>query len=333
MADSRQEDYLFQRVSLVRENEIVADLDLSFLKEATLIETLDLSGPKLILTFDDPDSIIRDELGLRAKDILEVRVADMWVRDEMDQTMRFVVWTPPNEGRIVVLNCMEESVHRLKQPAKDAVLFRRPAAEAVLRRLAPGLKYSCSSFPAIEDYHLLPGERPTKLLRKMAMEKASVCFYRRGRLYFKRLAELYASLPEITYEYNNPQAENQIEAFAIPNTESLIGDLHLRNFIGWDMVKGFVRSGRETRRPPEFVSVANIATMDNLLRVAYPAIDFPTAGNGALMPGITLALKWHTDRLDAPIDESLPPKILIGTVSHWYSAQKYISRVKGVVVR
>jgi len=326
-----QEDYLLQRVKLFKNGEDAGVFDLSFLKEVVFVETIDLSGPRLIMTFNDPDSIIRDDMNVKERDVLEVRIADVWERDGIDQTIMFVIWTMPNNGSMVTFNCMQAHIDLLKRPAKESILFTKKPVETILKRLAPGLKYEVGNFPAIEDYHLLPGERPTRLLRQMAKEKGGLCFYRRGKLVFKKLTELGKTKVKHTYEYDNPIAKNQIIHFTRANARSVIKDRVERNIIGWNMVKGIVKSGKQTAKPPEFVSVSNMPTMNRLLEIPCPAIDFTTLGNGALMAGIPIALKWNIGKIDAPIDESLPVKVVIGTVAHFYSTQKFFTRVKGVL--
>ena len=325
-----QEDYLLQKVTLFKNGAEAGIFDLSFLKEVTFVETIDLSGPRLMMTFDDTHSIIRDEMKVKERDVLEIRIADVWERDGIDQTIQFVIWTMPNAGNMITLNCMQRNVDALKQPAKEAILFTRKPTETILKRLAPGLKYDVGSFPVLEDYHLLPGERPTRLFRQMAKEKGGLCFYRRGTLVFKKLAELAKKEVKHTYEHDNPIAKNQIIHFTRSNAKSVIKDKVERSIVGWDMVKGIVKSGKKTTKPPEFVSVSNQPTMNGLLEMPYPSVDFTVLGSGALMPGMPISLKWNIGKIDAPIDESLPAKVVIGTISHFYSAQKYYCRIKGV---
>ncbi len=329
----RQEDYLIQKVTLLKKGVEAAILDLSFLKEVTFVETIDLSGPRLMMTWKDPDSIIRDDMKVRERDVLEIRIADIWAQDAIDQTIQFTIWTMPNSGNMVSMNCMQRHVDLLKQPAKEAILFTKKPVETILKRLAPGLKYDVGPFPALEDYQLLPGERPSRLLRQMAKEKGALCFYRRGTIVFKTLADLLKVKVKHTYENDNSTAKNQIRQFTKPNAKSVISDRVDRNIVGWDMSKGIVKSGKQTKKPPEFVSVSTMQSMNNLLAIPYPVIDFTAEGNGALIPGMPIALKWNMGKIDAPVDESLPTRVVIGTAAHWYSAQKYQTRVKGVLAK
>lgn len=340
----KQEDILFQSISVVRDDK-TKPLDLSFLKEATFVETIDLSGPRLMLTFDDPESILRNDMKLKARDVLEVRIADIWGEDivslglvsGIEQTLRFVIWTMPSQGNIVHFNCMEQNVDALKQPAKESILFTKKPAEAIIRSLAPGInkrmKQDVQNLPIVESYHLLPGMRPSKLLRQVALEAGAVCFFRRGVMVFKKLSRLYRLTPKNIYEYNNPKAEKQIINFQKINTKAVIKDRVERNVVGWDMDKGFVKSGKKTDKPPEFSSMSNKMTMAALSGdgIPIPCIDLIAAGNGSLVSGVPMELKWNMSRKDAPLDESLHPRVVIGTVAHFYSGQKYICRVKGVL--
>lgn len=325
-----QEDFLLQKVKLIKNGAEAGIFDLSFLKEVTFVETIDLSGPRLMMTFDDTHSIIRDDMKVKERDVLEIRIADVWERDGIDQTIQFVIWTMPNKGSTVTLNCMQKYVDLLKQPVQDAILFPKKPVETILKRLAPGLKYDVGSFPVLEDYHLLPGERPTRVLRQIAREKASLCFFRRGSVVFRKLTELAEKEAKNIYEYNNPTAKNQIIHFTRENSKAVIKDRVERNIVGWDMIKGVVKSGKKITKPPEFVSVFNQSTMNSLSEIPFPAIDFIVAGNGALVPGHIVGLKWNINKIDAPVDESLPARVIISTVAHFYKAQKYLCRIKGI---
>jgi hypothetical protein len=41
-----------------------AELDISLLQSCTYVETLDLSGPRLMMTLQDRDNILRDDYGV-----------------------------------------------------------------------------------------------------------------------------------------------------------------------------------------------------------------------------------------------------------------------------
>lgn len=324
--DNKQEDYLIQKIT-VRGQEI----DRAFLKEITYVETIDLSGPRLMMRIDDPYRILRDDMKVRERDELEIVIADRWLRDGIDRTIKFVIMTMPVENNMVHFNCFEKTVMGLKVPAKEAILFPQKPVTAILTRLIPGGKYDVGSFPVIEDYHLVPGERPSRLLRQMARELGAVVFWRRGAVVFKKLKDLLAQPAKLTYHHDDRTQKNQIIMYTRSNARTIIRDRVQRNYMGWNMEQGMLRSGKKTNKPPELVSNASKPSLDNHLEIPVPAIDFTTAGSGYLMPGLPMKLVWNVQRLDAPIDESLPPKVVVGTVAHFYSTQKYFCRVLGVL--
>lgn len=328
----QQEDFFVQKITLIQKGQPVGDFDLSFIKEVTYIETIDLSGPKLILVVDDPFRVIRDEMQVKERNVLEVVLSDRYMRDNMDKTIRFTILTMPIVGSVVTFNCLQETVCRLKTPAKEAILFTEKPVTAILQKLAPGVKTDISSLPVLNSYHLLPGMRPSKLLRQMAKEYGVMLFWRRGKIVCKKLKDMLKADAKITYYHNdNGEKENRIISFTRSNAKSVITDKSVRNFMGWDMVKGVVKSSKAIKAAAELVSVANVPSMDGQLEVPKPAIDFMVLGNGALVPGIPLTLVWNGDRVDMPIDESLPAKVVIGTVAHYYSASSYYCRVMGVL--
>ena len=118
---NQQEYLLFQRIIHDKSGE---EVDLSWLQEATYIETIDLSGPKLILKINDRESFLRDDLLIAEKDLLTVTLADHYQRAGMDIEETFVIETMPVDGNeVITLNCLPLLIHNLKQPAKQAHFF------------------------------------------------------------------------------------------------------------------------------------------------------------------------------------------------------------------
>ncbi|NYZ70285.1 hypothetical protein H0A36_30195, partial [Endozoicomonas sp. SM1973] len=155
-------------------------LDLSWLIEAVYIETLDLSGPKLILKLNDREAIFRDDLGIKPFETLTVTLADPYRRDELDTIERFAILTMPMDAEsVLTLNCLSEVIFQLKTPAVMARFFVGEAPESVVKSLVNHTTIQSNAFPAIEDYHLLPGMRPSRLLKQIARETAAVIHYQR----------------------------------------------------------------------------------------------------------------------------------------------------------
>jgi len=308
------------------------DLDLSFLRVSNYVETLDLSGPRLMLEFSDPEGILRMDYSLKENDDLTVAIADPYHRDGMDLEMKFVIKKAPLVGSTLKVLCVQRDIESLKTPSAGPVFFTRKPAGQLLSRFLPGVAQEVGSFPVVEDYHLLPGERPSRLLRQAALEQGAVAFFQRGKMCFQKLSELYAKESQLTYHYNDARKENQVGTYQKPNVDAIIKDKISRKYSGWSPTKGFVGSATATAGTPvEWRPHANVATLNNLGTIGMPAIDFVCHGNGYLMPGVSLSFVWNMERSDAPIDETLPEKVVVSAVAHYYSRQKYFCRVKGVI--
>jgi hypothetical protein len=306
------------------------ELDLSFLQEGNFVETLDLSGPRLMLSFYDPDGLLRDDLGVKEKAELTISLADPG--EGIDQEIGFRVLTMPTTGAVVKLNCLQLDVAKTKYPSTKAILFSKKPVSAIIKQLFSGVSYAVDSLPVIEDYHVLPGQRPSLMLRQMAREKGAALFYLRGKVYCRKLSSLFSATPAMTYEYNNPAAKLKIIQYKRPNTKAIIKDKVDRAYTGFDLRKGYIQAGQQGDEdcPAEFSSLTSATSMNNLNALAYPAIDFVCVGNGKLAPGKMLKLVWKLDRVDSPLDESLPTSVLISVVAHYYSQNKYYCRVQGV---
>jgi hypothetical protein len=328
--------YLVQKIVWVKNGE---EVDRSFLKEMTYTETIDLSGPRLTLMFNDPDSILTDSewLHLKIGDILEVTFEDTVYRDRLSVVLRFTIVTIPRAGDTLTINCFQEDVYRLKQPTDSPILFTHKSVRQILGQLIPDLgariEPQIDSFPILEDYHLLPGQRPSLLVRQMAMEQGAMAFFSRNRFYFRSLETLRDAVEErIYYEWNNNNAENQIVHVEVLNVDEVIRDRVVRQYIGWNMEQGFVRGAcNYPRAPVEFAGSPHKLTLTNLLTIALPVLDLTMIGDGRLEPGLALEFGWHVDDKIRPFNESLPTCGVVGAVSHYCAGNQYHCRAKIVI--
>jgi len=162
----------------------------------------------------------------------------------------------------------------------------------------------------------------------MAHEKGAAIWLSRGKVYCKAFKTLKAAPPTLTYYHQDQTKAELILKYQHLNVKRVIADVTQRNFMGWDMTKGIVKTINSVKKPLEFV--AQTFGLDNLNIIPEPSLDFLTPGNGSIRPGINMKLVWKTDNPESPIDESLPPVSLIGTVAHYYAPQRYYCRVKGI---
>lgn len=335
------EDILLSQITLFKEKpdgslEETDDFDLSFLVDVTLIETVDISGPRLILTMDDPNNYIMEDLEARPRDVLKVTFSSHWYEgdgDNIDLVVKFRILTMPQNGRAITFNCMEKEVEASKQPAKKAILFTEKPVSEILKKLLPGLKPKVGKFPVTMDYHVLPGVRPSKTIRQMCHEMKAACFNRRGTVVFETWQKLLKQEPEYTYHHTPPpelECDEEIFSYEILRAQAIVKDRVERNYMSWSLTDGIVSTSRALKKAAEWVAPSVKSVLDNMLTVPLPSIDMMVSGQGTLQPGMVMELVWHSDNPEKPIDESLPNKILISTVAHYYSGSNYLCRVKGI---
>lgn len=326
---------IFQKMVHLRTG---GELDLSFLRECTFVETLGLDGPKLMMAFDDHYGIFRDALGIREMDEVKVTIADMWGADGVNMEMPFTVLLSPDAGPIVRYNLMASQVYALKRLAPKTRIFTRRGVSEVLGAFVPGVKQALGQFPVVESYHCIAGERPSAMLRQMAGEQGALIWLGRDTMHADRLQTLMATAPAFEYHYNKPDEKYQIASYTKPSRQTRLEESAIRGFSGWNEITGRVKAStagpilsKAKGYARELHSSVNTATLNNAPTEMRTAVDFVCQGNGFLCAGMALKLWWHQNNLERPLDESLPDKIVIEAVAHHYSAQKYFCRVKGAV--
>ncbi|EKQ3696079.1 hypothetical protein QRC94_003785 [Vibrio vulnificus] len=324
---SRHEHQLVQSITYKGE-----ELDLSFLSEATFIETTTLDGPKLILEYDDKEKYLRDDLAIKEKATFTIVLSDPVNVDVLNWEAEWMVMTmPTGEGGAITFNLLLKQLHKLKQPSPIARCFVKEPVSKVLRQLAPDMPLDVGTFPIRLDFHLLPAQRPSRLIRQMAKELGALVFIRRGTLVFRTLKELQERAPTYLYHYNDTRQKYQISQYTTPNDSSLIEDLTQRRFVGWDDKKGMVYSGKHSSAPIEHSGITSRFVLDNLSKAPIPVLDAYMFGNGGLRAGDAIEIIWNRSDLERPIDESLPTLIVIGLTAHSYKGNKYYNRIKGIL--
>jgi len=277
------DDTLFKKFIHVRSGK---EFDIGFLRESNYIETLGLDGPKLIMSWDDPNRYLKDELQIREQDEIEAHLSDDWAMDGMNVKQKFTVMVDPSADRFLKLNLMASPVFKLKTLSDKTRIFRQRGVAEIIGAVSAGFRIDAGKFPVVEDYHCIAGERPSAMLRQIAGEQGGHLWFGREGWHVKTLAALFAAGPVLSKAH---------------------------------------------RYAPSLNASQNVRTLGNRPTSSRIAIDFQTHGNGFLTPGMVLKLWWHMATPDRPLDESLPDKVVISSVAHYYSAQKYYCRVKGAV--
>lgn len=324
---SNHEHLLVQQITYNDE-----ELDLSFLVSATFVESTSLDSPTLVLKFDDKESILRDDMAIKEQAVFSVTLADPCGEDALDYQDEWIVMTMPVDKQDVIsFNLFLKSLNDLKKPSSVGRCFVQKPISHILKQLAPNMPHDVGTFPYRLDFHLLPSQRPSRLLRQIAKEMGALVFIRRGTLVFRTLEELQHRPATYEYHYNDTRQRYQVASYALPNDESIISDLTHRRFIGWDDKKGVVKSSVHTNAPVEHTAATNQAVLNNLSKIPLTVLDCYMQGNGGLRAGDCIDLVWNRSDLEKPIDESLPTKVVIGTVAHSYQGKKYLNRTKGIL--
>lgn len=307
------------------------ELDLGYLSESTIIETMDLSGPKLILRFRDPHLYLCDSLKLASEDTLQVTLADIFDYDGMDTVMDFTLLYAPDASWQTVLNGLSTPVFENKKPLVRPRIFTRKPMAFVASALFPGVKQDLAKAPIVEDYHILAGERPSYAIRQMAREAGGHVFFDRDRIVFRRLKELMAGPANATYHHNDNREEFQIITYQVKKPELMLKDRLKRSYTGWSLTDGWVSSGVNTGEAFTLHGSPAKPILDALNEVRVPVIDCVVTGNGNLRAGSVMDIVWHTRRQDAPLNEALPSRVVVWSVSHYYASGKYFCRIKACI--
>ncbi len=314
------------------------EFDIGYLRKSNYIETMALDGPKLIMEWDDPSGYIKDNLNLKELDEIEAHLSDDWALDGLNVVQKFTVLTQKDAGPNLKLNTISQPIYKIKTILPQSRIFRQRGVPEILGAMSGGMKVDGAGFPVVEDYHFLVGERSSATFKQIATEQGVHIWLAREGWKVKAFAKLFAQEPAFEYHYNKMDMDFQIINFTKPSQQNRVQEQHARSFTGWNDENGRIKSpssgpvlSKAKGAFPSKTATQNVQTLSNLPTAYKIAIDFMCRGNGFLTPGITLKLVWHQLNPEAPINEALPDKVVLFSVAHYYSAQKYFCRVRGAV--
>lgn len=310
------------------------EINVDFVNTLTYIETMELDAPKLIVILSDSFTLLKDILQVAEFDEIEFVFSDEWSGTAgMNFTDTFTVLTIKNDGNFVRLELIASSVYALKTLATRTRLFTSRGIPEIISVYAGSLQQNINTFPIVSDYHCIAGERPSRLLRQIREEHGAQMWIARNIFNMTTLARLMSQTPAFEYHYNK-ENEYTITKYSVPSRQKRLEDTNIRSFTGWNPLLGRVKSSssivQKTVAPVQ-QSALNTYVLSNKHIAMKEVIDFICLGNGSLTAGMLLKLIWHKPSLDSPINEGLPEKIIIKSVSHWFQSQKYYCRVIGAV--
>lgn len=314
------------------------ELEIAYLVEGTYIESLELDGPRLMLTFRDPDQRIKNDLQIKELDTFTVSLADTWREAGESFSDQFTVLTCRPDGDTVRIELMAKIVYGMKELARKTRIFTQRGIAEIITAFAGGAQVETGKFPVVENYHCIEGKRPTETLRRIASEQGAHIWYTRGVVRMERFATLFAKTPSIVFTHGTLNAENAILSYTKPSGQVQAQENSARSFTGWNEVEGRVKTSPDMPilamakfSPASQTPSPNPFVLGNGPVAKKPAIDFTAYGNLSVAAGQALKLLWRTPDPANPINEGLPAKVVVDSVAHWYSSQKYFTRVKGAV--
>lgn len=329
---------IFRKITHVQSGK---ELEVSYLESGTIIETYELNGPKLILEYRDDQEYVKNTLKIKEFDEISVSYGDTWQKGGVSESETFVVLTvTPKAGNIITINALAKTVYEMKQVAdKTRIFANRGIIDIAKAVLLGGIKkFDFGKFPVVENYHVLAGERPAQTLKQMADEQGSHIWYCRGGIHMKKFAEMFKQEPSLTLHHGRAFDDYQIMSYTAPSEQMAAQEKNVRSFTGWDEKLGRIKTSPQSpflkgasSTPMTQTGSASPFILGNSPVATKTAIDMVTVGKLSIEPGQTLKLMWHLPDPSHPINEGLPPKVVVSSVSHWYSAQKYYCRVKGAV--
>lgn len=303
------------------------EFDQGFIEDVSFVETLDFDGPKFILTMADQYDYLKDELKVKELDTVTCSLSDDFARSGLNSSVNFTIVTNRSTGHFTQYNMMSTPIFSTKNPWKGgSKAFVQKKVDDIVGYFVKGLKLDIKPFPVVEDYHCLAGERPSILLRQLAIEKGAHIWADRDTCSFKAFKSLWNQGPAHTYHHAKDDEANTIVNYRVPSQKKQLTDTIPKGYSGWDFSTGKIGGGGA----PAFSASQKSLTLTQKQKGAIEVIDFVCHGNGGIRPGQVLKLVWHLPDPERPLDENLPEKVVVSVVAHHYSSQKYYCRVKGV---
>lgn len=303
------------------------EFDISFIEEGTFVETLELDGPKLFLTMADQYSYPRDKLKIKELDTLSVYLTDFFASEGLEAVVNFTILKITVSSYFLKMQLMSTPVYQTKVLATGSKSFVQKPLSGILPCYVKGLKFDVGRFPVVEDYHCLAGERPSRMLRQIAIEQGALVWADRDTLHFQRFSDLWKQGPAFTYHHEKLDEQYTIASFSQPSHTARLKETIPKAYSGFNFDKGNVGGGGV----PVFTASQNNATLKNAQRGTVEVIDFYCEGNGNLRPGQVIKILWHLADPERPLDEKMPEKIVVSTAAHFYCRHGFQSRVKGVI--
>ena len=318
MAGQKPQQRFFQRI-LVNGREA----PIFSLTRGVYIEAINLDGPQLVLNLNDLDGNLRDTMGLVSGAVLELFMGDVRGRGDAYFKSSFVVAAIRPDGRNLRVECLDAGIFALKQPSPRPRFFIEARVPDMLADLFPGYTIQ-TTITAKVTHHFTVGATPSSVLRKLERDLGAAIWVARGVVYCvprNQLGGQKDGYPIL--EYQAQKSPHPILGFK-PMYEAPAAARELqRNYLSWDTVAGLLVSPVNPGAPRKFVPGATLDELDGMGATTVQAMICDLPGNGAYVAGMTVGVRLHRLDRDAVLDESMPAKQVIMTVSHIDERNEY----------
>ncbi|WCH25156.1 hypothetical protein [Aeromonas salmonicida] len=311
MSDQRPQQRFFQQIKVNGKEAPTFSLT-----RGVYIESINLDGPQLVLNLNDLDSNLRDTMKLVSGARLELSMGDVTGRGGAYFKSSFVVVSIQPEGRNLRVESMEAGIFALKQPTPVPRFFIGVRVKDMLADLFPGYTIQ-TTITAKVTHHVTAGATPSSVLRKLERDLGAAIWVARGVVYCiprNMLGGQKDGYPML--EYQAQKSQHPIQGYK-PLYEAPTAAREVRrNYVSWDTVGGLLASPVNRESPRKFVPGASLDELDGMGASTVPALICDMPGNGNYTAGMTVGVRLHRINREAVLDESMPAKQVIMTVSH-----------------
>lgn len=327
---SQKRSQLFLQSLTLGKTEIPRDMVIT----TSYIETMNPRSPIIQLSIRDVSNSLANELGINENTQLGVKLGGGVDQSGQVWAENMIVVSPPHRADVLTLNLVPKVLHDLCQPTAKPQFFVDKQPTTILKGLlTDGVTLASDNFQKLTTYHLNMNQKPIQLIRSISAEQGALIWLARGRMNMRQINNLSNQKPAFTYEMNNPQAARTFTKLSSLNQDAAFLDKVRFRFTCYSETEGHISVG-DPKWPVKQVSNADRAALQNMLYVLVPKLDVECEGNPALTVGMVLNVQIHRYNSESGIDESVPKKLIIMSVTHHEDRRAYFCRmILGVVAR
>lgn len=292
--------------------------------EATYIERLNLTCPKLILKIVDRNKLFQDNASLTDGAKLELVLGDATGRGEELFKEAFIVganWGIENDA--IQVEALQEDIHRIKQPVSKPLFFTNKTVKQILAAVFPNHEIVADPYEFRHNYHVLTGSTISMMLERLKWDVGAEIYLLRNKIVFRRLKGFAGDPDAFQFDYQRNNSENPtIVSYTKNNAKHAVTRAETRDYICWDRTRGLI--GNLTDRPREYLPFVHESHLKNHNISLVPVMECTLAGDGRFKPSLMIKFELNRQLSDSVLDESVPSRQLMTGVRHYQQGQKYL---------